>query len=151
MSTTRSCSTGGGTGLIGMWKAFAELRTLGWLESKKLPKMVAVQSDGCAPIPRAFDAGERFAAPWQDAATCASGLRVPGAVGDFMILDAVRESGGEILTVDDDAIRAALHQLAAAGIWVEPTAAVALAGHRSSGGSEDDAVVTTGHGLKTAQ
>jgi threonine synthase len=93
--------TGGGTGLIGMWKAFAELRELGWLTSEKLPRMVAVQSDGCAPIVRAFEAGERFAKPFENAATVASGIRVPAAVGDFMILDAVRESGGTAVAVDE--------------------------------------------------
>lgn len=116
--------TGGGTGLIGMWKAFAELRTLGWLRSEKLPRMVAVQSDGCAPIPRAFDAGERFAQPWVNAATCASGLRVPAAVGDFMILDAVRESGGCAVAVAESRIVEAMHRaVAAEGISICPEAA----------------------------
>jgi threonine synthase len=86
--------TGGGTGLIGMWKVFAELRELGWLNSGKMPRLVACQSDGCAPIVRAFERGERFAEPFADARTIASGLRVPSAVGDFMMLDAIRESGG---------------------------------------------------------
>ncbi len=86
--------TGGGTGLIGMWKAFNELRQLGWLDSPTMPRMVSVQSDGCCPIARAFQAGERFAEPFANAATSASGLRVPVAVGDFMILDAIRESNG---------------------------------------------------------
>ena len=86
--------TGGGTGLIGMWKAFDELAQLGWLETAARPKLYSCQSDGCAPIARAFAAGERFADPVENASTCASGLRVPKAVGDFMILDAVRESGG---------------------------------------------------------
>ena len=93
--------TGGGTGLIGMWKAFAELKALGWLESNKLPRMVSVQSTGCAPIAQAFEAGSRFATPVQNAATIASGIRVPAAVGDFMILDAVRESGGTALAVEE--------------------------------------------------
>jgi len=93
--------TGGGTGLVGMWKAFAELTALGWLDSGKLPRMVSVQSDGCAPIVRAFEAGERFAAPFQNARTVASGLRVPGAVGDFMILDAIRASGGTALAASE--------------------------------------------------
>ncbi len=97
--------TGGGTGLIGMWKAFAELSALGWLESVRLPRMVAVQSDGCAPIVRAFAAGERFAAAWEQAATMASGLRVPAAVGDFMILDAVRASGGTAIAVEEGRLR----------------------------------------------
>src|SRR5262249_19759849 len=86
--------TGGGTGLIGMWKAFQELQTLGWLTGAKKPRMYACQSDGCAPIVRAFDAGERFATRFDGARTVARGLRVPAAVGDFMILDAVRTSGG---------------------------------------------------------
>src|ERR1022692_541766 len=86
--------TGGGTGLIGMWKAFAELRELGWLRSSRLPRMISCQSDGCAPIAAAFSKGERFAVKFDNAATIASGVRVPVAVGDFMILDAVRASGG---------------------------------------------------------
>jgi len=86
--------TGGGTGLIGMWKAFAELEALGWLKTPGKPRMISCQSDGCAPIAVAFDKGDRFAKPFENAATIASGLRVPAAVGDFMILDAVRASGG---------------------------------------------------------
>jgi threonine synthase len=86
--------TGGGTGLIGMWKAFAELEALGWLKSAKKPKMISCQSDGCAPIAAAFASGERFAKKFENASTIASGIRVPAAVGDFMILDAVRQSGG---------------------------------------------------------
>jgi len=94
--------TGGGTGLIGMWKAFAELAAMGWLASGKLPRMVAVQSRGCAPIVQAFEAGARFANPFQNAATIASGIRVPVAVGDFMILDAVRQSGGTAIAVEEE-------------------------------------------------
>ena len=86
--------TGGGTGLIGMWKAFAELRQLGWIQSAKLPRLVSCQSDGCAPIVRAYQANQRFAELFPNAHTVASGLRVPAAVGDFMMLDAIRESGG---------------------------------------------------------
>jgi threonine synthase len=86
--------TGGGTGLIGMWKAFAELRELGWLRTARLPRLISCQSDGCAPIVRAFEKGERVAEPFADAHTRASGLRVPAAVGDFMMLDAIRASGG---------------------------------------------------------
>jgi threonine synthase len=86
--------TGGGTGLIGMWKAFAELQELGWLKTNHLPRLVSCQSDGCAPIVRAFEAGSRFADPFANAQTVASGLRVPAAVGDFMMLDAIRDSGG---------------------------------------------------------
>ncbi len=98
--------TGGGTGLIGMWKAFHELRELGWLDghydNDNMPRMVSVQSDGCCPIVRAFDAGERFAEPFVGASTKASGLRVPVAVGDFMILDAVRESNGRAIAVSEE-------------------------------------------------
>jgi len=119
--------TGGGTGLIGMWKAFAELRQLGWLKSEKMPRMIAVQSDGCAPIPRAFAAGERFAQPWANAKTCASGLRVPSAVGDFMILDAIRESGGTGVAVPESRILPAMHQATGAeGISVCPEAAAGV-------------------------
>ncbi|MFP6576646.1 MAG: threonine synthase, partial [Pirellulaceae bacterium] len=96
--------TGGGTGLIGMWKAFQELRELGWLKTDKMPRMVSVQSAGCDPIVRAFDGGHRFAEPFENAQTVARGIRVPGAVGDFMILDAVRESGGCAISVPEDSI-----------------------------------------------
>jgi threonine synthase len=96
--------TGGGTGLIGMWKAFEELRQLGWVAADRMPRMVAVQSAGCAPIVRAFDQGERFAGLFPDAATVASGIRVPVAVGDFMILDVVRASGGAAVAVDEGRI-----------------------------------------------
>lgn len=97
--------TGGGTGLIGMWKAFAELAEIGWLITDKRPRMVAVQSSGCAPIVTAYDRGERFAEPFPNAATIASGIRVPAAVGDFMILDAVRASGGCAIAVEEAGIR----------------------------------------------
>jgi threonine synthase len=96
--------TGGGTGLIGMWKAFAELAALGWLHFKKLPRMVSVQSTGCAPIVRAFEQGERFAEVFPNPHTIASGIRVPAAVGDFMILDAVRQSGGTAIAVEESRI-----------------------------------------------
>jgi threonine synthase len=95
--------TGGGTGLVGMWKAFDELEALGLIGAQR-PRMVSVQSEGCAPIVRAFDAGERFAEPWQNARTRASGIRVPSAVGDFLILDALRESKGTAIAVPEDAI-----------------------------------------------
>ena len=96
--------TGGGTGLIGMWKAFKELRELGWLESEIMPRMVAVQSDGCCPIVDAFKSGERFAKPFQNAKTIAWGIRVPAAIGDFMILDALKESNGTAVAVDEKMI-----------------------------------------------
>lgn len=92
--------TGGGTGLIGMWKAFAELEALGWIGPER-PRMYAVQASGCAPMVRAFEAGERHATRWEGAHTIASGIRVPAAVGDFLILDAVRESEGAAIAVDD--------------------------------------------------
>jgi len=95
--------TGGGTGLIGMWKAFDELEAIGWIDQRR-PRMVAVQAMGCAPIVKAFDEGKDHAELWQDARTIASGIRVPGAIGDFLILDVVRKSGGFAIAVDDDAI-----------------------------------------------
>ena len=119
--------TGGGTGLIGMWKAFAELRQLGWLRSETMPRMVCVQSDGCAPMVRAFERGERFATPWENAQTCASGLRVPGAVGDFMILDAIRESNGTAVAVPESKIKdAMLRANAFEGIAICPEAAACV-------------------------
>ena len=93
--------TGGGTGLIGMWKAFAELAAIGWLEDTTMPRMISCQAAGCAPIAAAWEAGERFARPFPNPHTVASGLRVPFAVGDFMILDAVRESNGEARSATD--------------------------------------------------
>ena len=119
--------TGGGTGLIGMWKAFAELETLGWLASEKRPRMVAVQSDGCCPIVTAFDNNERFAAPHENAATIASGLRVPAAVGDFMILDAVRQSNGRAVAVEEGRIREWMELACRAeGISICPEAAACV-------------------------
>lgn len=119
--------TGGGTGLIGMWKAFHELKTMGWLESERMPRMVAVQSDGCCPIVRAYDAGERFAEPFTNARTIASGIRVPAAVGDFMILDAVRESGGCAVAVQETRIREWMHlAMTAEGIAVCPETAACV-------------------------
>ena len=119
--------TGGGTGLIGMWKAFQELRELGWLRSEKLPRLVACQSDGCAPIARAFERGERFAAKFENAATIASGVRVPVAVGDLMILDAVRESGGSAVAVPEESIAAWMRKaISLEGLSFCPEAAVCL-------------------------
>lgn len=103
--------TGGGTGLIGMWKAFNELREIGWLTGK-LPRMVAVQATGCAPMVKAFEEGTEHAELWQNAHTVAAGIRVPVAVGDFLILRAVRESGGFAIAVDDPAILAARDEVA---------------------------------------
>ncbi len=103
--------TGGGTGLIGMWKAFAELEAIGFIGAKR-PRMVAVQAAGCAPMVRAYEEGVEHAARWENAQTIASGIRVPQAVGDFLILRAVRESGGFAIAVSDEAISAALDEAA---------------------------------------
>ena len=118
--------TGGGTGLIGMWKAFDEMEQMGWIGSKR-PRMVTVQAAGCAPIVRAFEAGERFAAEFPNAATAASGLRVPKAVGDFLILDALRNSGGTAVSVTDEELIAATKEIGASeGIFCAPEGAACL-------------------------
>jgi len=118
--------TGGGTGLIGMWKAFAEMEALGWIGGKR-PRMVTVQAEGCAPIVRAFERGERFAAEFENAATVASGLRVPKAVGDFLILDALRESNGAAVAVSDAELLSAVREIGAAeGLFVAPEGAACL-------------------------
>ena len=103
--------TGGGTGLIGMWKAFDELEAVGLIGSKR-PRMYAVQAEGCAPMVRAFEQGEEFAERWENAATVATGIRVPKAVGDFLILRAVRESGGAAIAVSEEAILQAVEDAA---------------------------------------
>jgi threonine synthase len=121
--------TGGGTGLIGMWKAWQELQALGWI-SGPLPRLVAVQSTGCAPIVRAFDAGAATAAFWENAHTIASGIRVPGALGDFLILRALRESGGFALAVSDEAIDAArTHVGTHDGLLLSPEGAATYAAY----------------------
>jgi len=96
--------TGGGTGMVGMWKAFDEIERLGWVKPGRRPKMVTVQAETCAPIVRAFDQGAERAQPWEEAATIADGLRVPRAIGDFLILRAIRESGGTAVAVSDRAM-----------------------------------------------
>ena len=103
--------TGGGTGLVGMWKAFAEMEALGWIGPHR-PRMVVVQAAGCAPMVRAHRAGQRHAEPWQDAETVAAGLRVPVAIGDYLILQAIRESRGEAYAVTDEAIVDDMRELA---------------------------------------
>lgn len=119
--------TGGGTGLIGMWKAFDELTALGWMNTSARPRMVVCQSSGCAPIVRAFDQGERFAVEFENAATIASGLRVPKAVGDFMILDAVKQSGGFARGADESRILADMALACACeGIALCPESAACL-------------------------
>lgn len=122
--------TGGGTGLIGMWKAFAELEELGWIDSER-PKMFAVQASGCAPIVKAFEDGVEHAERWENAHTVAAGIRVPKAVGDFLILRAVRESGGKALAVDDEAIIAAVDDCARRdGLLLCPEGGATLAAWR---------------------
>lgn len=119
--------TGGGTGLVGMWKAFDELEALGLIGPNR-PRMVSVQSEGCAPIVRAFEANERFAEPWQGAQTRASGIRVPSAVGDFLILDSLRESGGTAVAVSEDSISEMQTFAGRLGVgYVSPESAAALA------------------------
>jgi threonine synthase len=124
--------TGGGTGLIGMWKAFAELEAIGFIGAKR-PRMVAVQAAGCAPMVRAFEEGEKHARRWENAHTIASGIRVPAAIGDFLILAAVRESGGFAIAVDDEAIAASLEEVATQeGFLMCPEGAATHAAYRQS-------------------
>jgi threonine synthase len=146
--------TGGGTGLIGMWKAFDEMQQMGWIDSKR-PRMVTVQSATCAPIVRAFKNGERFADEFENAATVASGLRVPKAIGDFLILDALRASGGTAVSVTDSELTAAVGEIGAAeGIFTAPEGAACLPALRKliADGliSEGQSVVifNTGSGIK---
>ncbi|MBV9749542.1 MAG: threonine synthase, partial [Acetobacteraceae bacterium] len=146
--------TGGGTGIVGMRKAFDELQALGWIGPKR-PKMVVVQSEGCAPIVRAFERGERTAEPWPNAVTMAAGLRVPVAIGDYLILDAVRDSGGTAVAVSEEAIVAAQLEMGRlAGVYAAPEAAATWAAARNlrrSGfltGDEQVVLFCTGMGLK---
>ncbi len=118
--------TGGGTGLIGMWKAFDEMEQMGWIGSKR-PRMITVQAAGCAPIVHAFEQGERFADEFKNVATVASGLRVPRAIGDFLILDALRTSGGTAVAVTDEELIAATREIGAAeGVFCAPEGAACL-------------------------
>jgi len=146
--------TGGGTGLIGMWKAFAEMEEMGWIGSKR-PRMVTVQAAGCAPIVRAFEEDHRFADEFPNAATTASGLRVPKAIGDFLILDALRQSGGTAVAVTDEELIAAVREIGAAeGIFCAPEGAACLPALRQliemGEVSSTDSVVlfNTGSGVK---
>jgi threonine synthase len=124
--------TGGGTGLIGMWKAFDELEKIGFIGSKR-PRMIAVQAAGCAPMVKAYDEGKEHAPRWENAHTIASGIRVPQAVGDFLILRAVRESGGFAIAVEDPAIEAALHEMAREeGFLLCPEGAATYAAYKQS-------------------
>ena len=146
--------TGGGVGLIGMWKAFDEMQELGWIGSER-PQMVAVQARGCAPIPKAWDEGKSVSEMWTNASTVAAGLRVPKAYADYLILDILNKSGGVALAASDEEIMDALrHWAQVEGIFAAPEGAAALAAYRrlrSSGFfGPDDAVVlfNTGSGLK---
>ncbi|MFB3055340.1 MAG: threonine synthase, partial [Alphaproteobacteria bacterium] len=146
--------TGGGTGLIGMWKAFAELGALGWIGPKR-PRMVAVQAAGCAPIVKAYDAGADHAEPWESAFTIAAGIRVPAAIGDFLILEAIAESGGFATAVDDAMIEAARAEMAAReGLLLCPEGAATYAALRQEltsgriGRDERVVLFNCGSGLK---
>jgi threonine synthase len=146
--------TGGGVGMIGMWKAFAEMEALGWI-GRERPKMIAVQAAGCAPVVKAFEEGAEKSQFWDDASTVASGLRVPKALGDFLVLRAVRESGGTAIAISDNELIDAGIQLAAEeGMFVAPEGAACVAAAekliRSGFLKRDDRIViyNTGSGLK---
>src|SRR5712675_1027054 len=124
--------TGGGTGIIGMWKAFAELEAIGWIGPKR-PRMVVVQATGCAPMVKAWEDGAEHAPRWENAQTFAAGIRVPQAVGDFLILRAVRESGGFATAVSDDAIAEAWREVAAdEGLLLCPEGAATYAAYKQA-------------------
>ena len=145
--------SGGGVGVIGMWKAFAEMEELSWIGSKR-PKMIAVQAEGCAPIVKAWDEGSSIIEAWPEASTIAAGLRVPKPYGDYLVLDILRRSKGTAVAVSDDEIRKAVRDWASVeGIFAAPEGAASLAAYRKLRGdflSEDDRVVlfNTGTGLK---
>jgi threonine synthase len=146
--------TGGGTGIVGMWKAFDEMEHLGWIGSKR-PKMISVQAEGCAPIVRAFEKGERHAEAWQGAHSVAGGIRVPVAIGDYIMLDAIRSSSGTAITVTDEALLEDMRVLARTeGLSAAPEGAATLAGLRQllkSGFLKPDARIAlfnTGSALK---
>ncbi|MGB7847031.1 MAG: threonine synthase [Candidatus Acidiferrum sp.] len=147
--------TGGGVGLIGMWKAFAELEELGWVRPGKRPRMIAVQSSGCAPVVRAFEQSEKVSQMWKDAATFAAGLRVPKPYGDYIMLDILHESGGLAVALPDEQILASLKDWAKSeGVFLCPEGAAATAAYEHLLGTgflkpEDRVVVfNTGSGLK---
>ena len=146
--------TGGGTGIVGMWKAFAELETLGWIGPRR-PRMVVVQAEGCAPIVRAFEQGTEHAEPWPNARTAAAGIRVPVAIGDYLILRAVRESGGTAVAVSEEEIGIAQREMGRlTGVFTAPEGAATWAAARrlrESGwlrGSERVVLFSTGMGIK---
>lgn len=146
--------TGGGTGIVGMWKAFAELEALGWIGAAR-PKMISVQAAGCAPIVRAFAAGERHAEPWVGAQTVAAGIRVPVAIGDYLILDAVRESGGTAIAVSEAELAQGQIDLAQlSGLYTAPEGGACVAAVRQLvragvlGRSDRVVLFSTGMGIK---
>jgi threonine synthase len=146
--------TGGGTGLVGMWKAFDEMERMGWIDSRR-PRMVTVQAAGCAPVVRAFEEGKSFAAEFENAATVASGLRVPKAIGDFLILEALRVSGGTAVAVADDELLAGVREIGAAeGLFAAPEGGACLPAlklliERGEVKSDDRVVLfNTGAGVK---
>jgi threonine synthase len=146
--------TGGGTGLIGMWKAFDEMEKLGWIDHKR-PRMFSVQASGCAPIVRAFDAGEKFAAEFPNAHTVASGLRVPKAIGDFLMLNILRESKGGAIAVDDDEMIRTVREVGShEGLFVAPEGAACFAALKKLCASgkidigERVVIFNTGSGIK---
>src|SRR5579862_6931722 len=147
--------TGGGVGMIGMWKAFEEMETLGWISPTKRPKMIVVQAEGCQPVVRAFEHFEQRSQFWENAHTVASGLRVPKPLGDFLILEAVRESNGTAIAVSDDELLDAGIQLASdEGIFIAPEGAACVAASKkllSTGflkKSDHIVIYNTGSGLK---
>jgi threonine synthase len=146
--------TGGGTGIVGMWKAFEELGALGWIGPAR-PKMVVVQSTGCAPLVRAFEEGADHAEPWEGATTIAAGIRVPSAIGDYLVLRAVRDSGGIAVAVGDDEICASQWEMARdTGIYTSPEGAASWAALKMLrrqgflGGGEDVVLFATAIGVK---
>src|SRR5436305_89464 len=146
--------TGGGTGLIGMWKAFDEMEKLGWIDSKR-PRMFSVQASGCAPIVRAFEAGEKFAAEFSNARTIASGLRVPKAIGDFLMLEILRESKGGAVAIDDDEMIRTVREVGSKeGLFVAPESAACFAALKKLQASgkidigERVVIFNTGSGIK---
>ena len=146
--------TGGGTGIVGIWKAFQEMEELGWIDGKR-PKMFCVQAEGCAPMVRAFHEGTEFAEPWEDAHTIAGGLRVPAGIADYLILQALRESGGGAVTVSDEQMVSTMREVASLeGMFICPEGAATVAGLSklllSGEISPDETVLllNTGSGLK---
>ncbi len=146
--------TGGGTGIVGMWKAFEEMEALGWIGAGR-PRMISVQAEGCAPIVRAFEEGTERARPWENASTYASGIRVPSAVGDYLILRAVRQSGGRAVAVSEEEIASGARMLGTReGIFACPEGGATVAALRrlrdEGEVAPDDRVVlfNTGTGLK---